>query len=223
MDAFLRKKLAEDEMWITKGEMGFSSKVVPVHQSIDARQWVLPTEQMTDILQQANSIALKACLCRSQYQRCEHPLDVCLVLNAAADELVEKGMARYISLEQATAVIQDANERGLIHLSFYEATREPTFLCTCCACCCYELQLLMKHHRRNVMVQADYIAVTDMDACTSCGLCIDRCLFKARFWKDQEFHYTPDACYGCGLCLTVCPVNATVMKQREERVETQKK
>jgi hypothetical protein len=142
MDAFLRKKLAEDEMWIIKGETGYSSKVVPVHESIATRQWVLPAEQVMDIVQQASSIALKACLCRSQYRRCDHPLDVCLVLNTAADDLVAKGMARQVSLEQATAVIQQANERGLIHLSFYESARKPAFLCTCCACCCYELQLL---------------------------------------------------------------------------------
>jgi NAD-dependent dihydropyrimidine dehydrogenase PreA subunit len=59
--------------------------------------------------------------------------------------------------------------------------------------------------------------VTNMDICTSCGICIDRCLFKARRWNGHTLRYIRDACYGCGLCVTTCPVNATVMERREKK------
>ena len=214
LDAFLKKKLEEEEQWIAEGKIAFSSKVIPVHEAIEARQWVLPTEQVVGILRHARSIALKDCLCRSHYRRCDNPLEVCLFFNEAGDDLVAKGIAHHVSFEKAVEVLRHANEKGLVHLSFHLPGQEMAILCSCCPCCCYELQLVREHNRRDLMVRSDYVAVTDMDACTHCGICIERCIFGSRMWKDEQLHNIPEACYGCGLCVTTCPVDAVVMTQK---------
>ena len=70
------------------------------------------------------------------------------------------------------------------------------------------------------MVQSDYIAVTDFDACSNCGECIERCIFGARVFKDDKMEYDADACLGCGLCVTVCSVAAISMQLRESQPKT---
>ena len=71
------------------------------------------------------------------------------------------------------------------------------------------------YHRADIIAHSDYIAVTDMAACTACGECIDRCHFGARTWDEDKMDYNPELCYGCGLCVNVCPEGATELKQKE--------
>jgi hypothetical protein len=52
------------------------SKVVPVREALDVKQWVLPTEQVVEFQRNARSFALTPCTCRSRYQHCNNPLEV---------------------------------------------------------------------------------------------------------------------------------------------------
>lgn len=202
MDDFLKERL----------EKPFSSKVVPVNESLQAQQWVIPTEQAFEILRNANSVALQNCLCRIHYSRCDKPLEVCFLLNKIAEEFIAKGMARQISLSEATEVLCKANENGLVHLSFYMPDQEIFALCSCCSCCCHDLQLMQLCDRKDIVVRSDYSAHTDISICINCGKCIERCIFGARIFEEGQMLYNPDACFGCGLCVTMCPVQATVLQ-----------
>ncbi len=101
MDDFLKERLLRYDQWLADGKISFSSKVVPVGESLQARQWVLPNEQVMNILRDAEAIALQKCICRVHYSRCDKPLEVCLTLNELAEKFVAKGSARYISLSEA--------------------------------------------------------------------------------------------------------------------------
>jgi Pyruvate/2-oxoacid:ferredoxin oxidoreductase delta subunit len=188
--------------------------VIPVGESIEAHQWVLPTEQVLEIIRNARSLALQNCVCRSHYHRCDNPWEVCLLLNDYGDKFVAQGLARHISFDKAIEVLQNANERGLIHLSLYRPDHELYALCSCCPCCCHDLQIMKLYKRNDIMVHSEYVAITDMEACIHCGQCIERCIFDARKWEDNQMVYNAELCYGCGLCVTPCPMDAIVM-QRE--------
>ncbi|MFO7657223.1 MAG: 4Fe-4S binding protein [Bacteroidales bacterium] len=51
-------------------------------------------------------------------------------------------------------------------------------------------------------------AIVDQNNCTSCGLCIDLCRYRAIDIKDNQFKINEFACEGCGLCAIACPAGA---------------
>ena len=214
-DPFLEKRLARYDRWLKTEQISFSSKVIPVSASLEANQWVLPTEQATALLGKAASVAVQPCECRTHYQRCDKPLEVCFLLNGIADKLVAKGAARHVDMAQATEIVKEANQNGLVHLGLYMPDHEMYALCSCCACCCHDLQIVKRYDRKDLMVRSEYAAATDAAVCTHCGACVERCVFDARVFDDGIMTYHTDACLGCGLCVPVCPVEATRMVPRE--------
>lgn len=218
-DPFLGKRLANYDKWIEKGEISSSSKVIPVSESFDAKQWILPTEQVSKILANASSVAVQNCECRTHYKRCDKPLEVCFLLNKIGDKFVSKGKARYVSQNEATEILKIANKNGLIHLALYMPDHEIYALCSCCSCCCHELQIVRLTKRNELMVHSEYIAFTDSETCVHCGDCVDRCIFDARSLCDDKLVYKPELCLGCGLCVTICPVDATTMILRKPNTE----
>lgn len=215
MDDFLSTRLDRYTAWLDDRKIAYSSKIVPVTASLENKQWILPTEQVLEIIASATTIALTDCVCRSHYKRCDHPVDVCLLLNQYGRKCIDKGRGREISLDEAARVLDTANRQGLVHLSLYRPDHQLYALCSCCTCCCHDLQLLLDYKQDNLVVHSDYVAQTDMDQCVHCGDCIVRCAFKARNLEDDAMVYNPDNCYGCGLCVTTCPVGATVMKRKQ--------
>ena len=214
VDSFLAKFINKYDEWLDKGQISFSSRVIPVEESFKAKQWVIPTEQVVELLRGAKSIALTNCACRTNYKRCDNPLEVCLILNEVGDQRVKAGKARHIPFVDAIDVLRNANEKGLIHLSLYMPNHELFALCSCCPCCCHDLQLVQQHGREDLMIHSEYIAITSLDDCTHCGECVDRCGFSARSIEDDIMKYDADECLGCGLCVTSCPSEATSMELR---------
>jgi uncharacterized Fe-S center protein len=213
-DAYLEERLTQYDAWLREGRIPFSSKVIPIREALDVRQWVLPTEQVIEFLRSARSFALTACTCRSHYQRCDNPLEVCFLLDDAADQAVADRTARPVSLEEATVVLCQANERGLVHLTIYEPEHRVGAVCSCCSCCCHDLQFLQIYGRSDLIAHSEYVAQTDLETCTQCGTCVERCRFGARVWQGDRLSYDAGVCYGCGLCVTVCAAGATVLTLR---------
>lgn len=215
-DPFLEKRLVKYDEWLEKGLIPYSSRVIPVSDSFDTKQWILPTDQVMEVLRKSKSIAVQHCACRAHYKRCDNPLEVCFVLNDTADKVVEKGEARHVDLIEAERILKKANQSGLVHLSLYMPDHEIFALCSCCPCCCHDLQIVKEYDRKDLMVRSGYVAVTVFEDCIHCGECIDRCVFDARVFQEGKMVYDPNLCLGCGLCVTTCPAEAVVMKERAE-------
>jgi ferredoxin len=214
-DPFLGERLVEYDEWLSKGQISFSSKVIPVLESFKAKQWVLPTEQAIEVLRNAKSVALQNCECRTHYKRCDKPVEVCFLLNEAGDKSVNEGKARHVSLTEATDVLRKVNENGLVHLTLYMPNHQIFALCSCCACCCHDLQIVKLFDRKDLMVHSEYVAVTDSEICIHCGECVERCVFGSRVFRGEQMEYHAEECLGCGLCITTCPVQATSMQPRK--------
>jgi ferredoxin len=214
MDEFLKSFSDKYDKWREEGDFEFSSKVIPVKESLVAQQWVLPSEQALEILKNARSFALADCICRTHYARCNKPREVCLLIDELSDKVVGHNKARRITFDEAAAVLKKADEHGLVHMTLHMPGRKIYALCSCCACCCHDLQLIQDYNRRDLVVRSDYIAVTDQKHCTGCGRCIERCVFGARALCDGVIEFDAKACLGCGLCVSICPEKATGMKER---------
>lgn len=128
---------------------------------------------------------------------------------------MKEGRALNISMDEAKAVLSQANARGLVHLTTYNPDHNVYALCSCCSCCCHGLQLLKSYGRKDLIARSEYIARTDPAKCTDCGKCIERCVFEVRIWDNDRMRCSPDKCYGCGLCVTFCPADAIVMERKQ--------
>ena len=198
-----------------KGQISFSSRIIPVAASLTASQQVLPTDQAMEILGRAVTVAVQPCECRTHYRRCDNPLEVCFLLNAVADKLTAAGKARHVDMTEAAEILDIANRRGLVHLSLYRPDHEIFALCSCCPCCCHDLQIVRRCDRKDLMVRSGYTAVTDAAVCMACGECVERCPFDARVLMEEIMTCRADDCLGCGLCVTVCPFTAIRLTLRE--------
>ena len=212
-DSFMEEYYSRKNGWHREGRIPFSAKVIPVNESIEAKQWVLPTEQVLKMLRNAHSIRVQKCICRSHYKRCDNPLEVCLVLNDSEGPSGEKE-GRYITFKEAKEIVRQANERGLVHCTIYNPDQYPYAICSCCSCCCHELHILTSYGRPDLVVHSEYITGTDMNSCNHCGICVERCLFGAREMEDGKMKFDRERCYGCGLCVTVCPTEANALGRR---------
>ncbi len=198
-DPFLEKRLVKYDEWLLNEQISYSSKVIPISESFDTKQWILPTDQVMEVLRKAKSIAVQNCACRTHYKRCDNPLEVCFVLNDTADKVVQKREARHVDLVAAAKILKQANQSGLVHLSLYMPDHEIFALCSCCPCCCHDLQIVKQYDRKDLMVRSGYVAVTAFEDCIHCGECIDRCAFGARIFQEEKMVYDPSLCLGCGL------------------------
>ena len=218
-DEELEERMQTYEGWIKEGKIPFSSKIIPVQQSQDYLQWVLPTQQVIEILRNSHSFALADCLCRTKHKRCDNPLEVCFYTNDVADKKVAQGAARRVDLEEAAEVLKLANAHGLVHLTIYNPEQHVYALCSCCACCCHDIGFMKKLGRPDLVAHADYVAVVDTDACVQCGACTERCVFGAQSGESGAVVFHQDKCYGCGLCVATCASNAIRMVLRAGRTQ----
>ena len=210
-DQELEKRMHMFDGWVKEGKIPSSSKITPVTAALESLQWVLPTQQVLEILRNSRSFALAKCLCRKKQKRCDNPLEVCFYTNDVADKMVTQGAARRVSLQEAVETLKLANEHGLVHLTIYNPEQHVYALCSCCECCCHDIEFMQKLGRPDLVAHADYVAVLDTDACTECGACTERCVFGARSGEPGAVMFDQDKCYGCGLCVSTCGSHATRM------------
>jgi ferredoxin-like protein FixX len=213
-DPFLEDYLTKYDRWIADGKVSHVARIIPIDASLDAKPWVMPSEQVMGILREAQSVAVWPCVCRTHYKRCDKPVDVCLVLNKPAESLVAKSLARMIDLDEAARLMRLTDEHGLVHMGLFMPDYGLCAVCSCCSCCCHELQIVQQLGRLDRLARSEYTAVTDMDTCDHCGACIDPCAFGARKILEGALAFQADACLGCGLCVPVCPSQAITMLPR---------
>ncbi len=53
--------------------------------------------------------------------------------------------------------------------------------------------------------------VVDVNLCTGCGICIEKCPFDSIVMKDGKAFIQNDTCRRCMICVKVCPENAIVL------------
>ncbi|MBU1341473.1 MAG: 4Fe-4S binding protein [Proteobacteria bacterium] len=214
MDAYLEGFINKYDNWLKGNLIAYSSKVIPIGESLDHTKHIIPSQQAVQILKDAQLITLAECICRGRYKNCDKPLEVCFVLNETGEKWIEKGLSRKVDINEAKTILKQANRAGLVHLTLYKPDHEVFALCSCCSCCCHDLQLVMKFGKAYILARSDYIAEDDPKKCIHCGKCAERCEFNARTYENMEMNYDPEHCYGCGLCITTCPENAIALNQK---------
>jgi electron transport complex protein RnfB len=194
-------------------------RTVPVNKSIDYSWPVAPYEDVREILKAKAKISVADCVCRATQglldKGCTKPVEVCFQFGSHAEYYVSKGMGRFVDLEEALAIIDRCDEAGLVPQPF--VAQEVGAMCNCCGDCCEILRSIKTHPRPAEKVLTNYYAAVDPAACSSCGICEDRCQMEAiRLGADNKAVIDRNRCIGCGLCTSTCPEKAVRLQRKSD-------
>ncbi|MCK7469149.1 MAG: 4Fe-4S binding protein [Desulfosudis oleivorans] len=124
-------------------------------------------------------------------------------------------MARYISTDEALAILKQSEAEGLvIHIL---NSQKVEAMCCCCSCCCGMLISLKLFPSPALAVKSNYVCLFDETLCTQCGICAKRCTVGALKMKKEKLEFRAERCIGCGLCVTTCPTEALKLVEKTGR------
>jgi len=197
-----------------------TSRVIPAYRAIPPEIKLEPWEDVREALKHASLIAALNCACRQQKaainQACSSSkAEVCLQFDRSAEYGIGRGSSRKVSYEEALAIVDYAEDHGLIHTVFRNAkTVQASALCNCCFDCCLGFTEF-KETGRSIgtrMAKSRYQATIDMEACNGCEICAPVCGWEAIAIQDDKALLDPEKCWGCGNCVLQCPAEAITMK-----------
>ena len=197
-------------------------RIIPIERTVVSgkQQRVLDSESVSNIIQNAEILTVTNCICRVIQRKCDKPLETCIQVNNSARYMLDRGIGRKVSKQEALDILTECEEAGLVHMTLNKSAVDH-FICNCCDCCCVALPMVIKEGL-NLCDPSRYQAMIDPELCTSCGTCLGRCNFGAIEEVKAEPEVTVmqvngDKCMGCGLCYSACPSEAIrLVEIREE-------
>jgi Na+-translocating ferredoxin:NAD+ oxidoreductase subunit B len=196
-------------------------QVIPIEREIPAKHEALTYQRVSAIVENGQSFLVNDCICKKEQEllenRCDKPMEVCLAIAPVPNVFDEAKMGRPISKEEAYAVLNKAEEAGLVHLT-WNVQNGHFFICNCCGCCCGVLRGINDLNiPASRVVNSYYYAEIDPDLCETCGACADeRCQVNAIQEGEDAYEVIKERCIGCGLCVSTCPAEAIRLVRKPE-------
>ena len=197
-------------------------KYSPANVSIDVEmQGVMPNEQMGSIVEATTKIAVAHCPCRMSAKilgrtDCHHSLEVCLKYDEMAEFVIDKGLAREISKDEAMKILADSEKEGLVHM-VDNTQGQIKHTCNCCGHYCWNVGIIRRRKiPRDMLMAVYFIRDTELDDCIGCGACADICPVDAVTMVDERPVVDNEWCIGCGVCAVSCPAEVISIKRRLE-------
>jgi ferredoxin len=216
MDAYI-PVLFNAETWRRAPQM----RTIPVNRSIDPRLPVLPHETATQLIEKKEHFVVAPCICRQERrlagQGCDRPLETCISFGDAGSYFVQAGIGRPVKRRTVLDLLETADRAGLVLQP--SNSRDPAWICCCCGCCCGVLRTVKTYSRPAELMAAAFSVQLDTDACSGCGVCVQRCQMDALSMAGNRVRLDRRRCIGCGLCVSTCPAGALklVRKPREKQ------
>ena len=199
-------------------------RTIPVQRSINMEHKVTTYDQVREIINNTEGrIAVTSCMCREGAKSRGEPckvtsrVETCMIFGDWAEHFIKLG-TREISREEALDIIRQNEEDGLV--------LQPTnyqnldFLCSCCGCCCGVLRIQKTLPNPAANWAHNFYAKVDMEMCTSCGICAEKCQVNAATIDEQNgcAMINLDRCIGCGNCVANCPSDAVQLVKVEVEI-----
>jgi formate hydrogenlyase subunit 6/NADH:ubiquinone oxidoreductase subunit I len=198
-------------------------RYIPVGKAVSADlQAVFPVQLMGEVIERARRVAAAHCPCRVSYRLagrgCDHPTEVCLKFDELADFVIERGLARELTKDEALEVIRVSEQAGLVHF-VDNAEGEIKHNCNCCGCACWNVGNIRRRKiPRDVIMATYFMRETDEAKCSGCGQCATICPVDAVRMEDAAPVTDRDWCIGCGVCATACPTAAVLLTERKDKI-----
>jgi electron transport complex protein RnfB len=190
-------------------------RVVPIGESVKADISIAPYETASGIVSRAAAWGVTECICRKQTaligRPCPHPVENCMVFSDSPGAFAGRSGVKALTREGALDLLRRSEEAGLVHS--VGNTREGTwYICNCCTCSCGILRGMAEGGMASVMAHSGFVCRVDGFLCTACGMCEERCPFKA-ITVDGSAHVEEIRCAGCGVCVAACPDKALSLER----------
>ena len=193
----------------------------------------VPMDIVKDALKHATFIAgMDRCLCRDANKCEDYPHDIaCLFFGDAGRSVVNHGLAKQLTYEEACARVDRAAEYGLPAQALWIEVEQFLWdirndqmdkfleICFCCPCCCIAMKLARNAtpRERHRFHPAGWTAVPNRTKCVGCGKCVNTphgCPVEAiSIGEDGKVVINQDICVGCGVCKTRCNFDVIEIKQ----------
>jgi ferredoxin len=198
-------------------------RTIPIEQSITPEQRIANYDEIRHVIENSEGpIGVANCLCRQSHDLMSQPCkktslrESCLYFGATGQLFLNEGWARQINNEEALEILQKAVNDGLVLQA--GNTNSPEFICTCCGCCCIILTKLQKVPRPSRIIPSNFHSEINLDLCTGCGTCVERCQTYAIKLVDNLAKVVLKRCIGCGACIPTCPEGAIHLKNKNEEM-----
>ncbi len=199
-----------------------ATKLVMVNEPVnipDLEQVIPYKRARALILRNPDHIVALDCPCRSARENPCLPLDVCLVVGEPFASFVSEhhpDNTRWITQEEAVAILKAEDERGHVHHAFFKEAMLGRFyaICNCCSCCCGAM-----HAHQNgtpMLASSGFVAQVDEDLCISCGTCETYCQFGAISYEITAM-VDEAKCMGCGVCISKCTEGVLSLRREESK------
>jgi ferredoxin len=212
-------------------------RTIPIARTVEDPRRVAPYEDVMGMLDAQDFLSVSNCACRQRKRvdpdspACEHPQEVCLHFGDLAHYLVDNGLSREITREEAKDVLKVAAEAGLVH-AISNRQKDVDTICNCCGCSCifFESYHVLKHEKSHDF--SNYRLKINPETCKACGLCMQRCPIQALTLEESPLAknkqgkaatlMNPKKCLGCGVCVYKCPTGSLILELRAEIQEPPK-
>jgi H+/Na+-translocating ferredoxin:NAD+ oxidoreductase subunit B len=181
-------------------------------------------DNMKEFVRKTNDqIQVVNCVCKQGEALLGNPckqtdnIEICIMFGSKS--YAERNQARSISKDECLAILDMAEEKGLVLQP--GNTKDPFCICLCCGCCCGVITTAKKFPDPARFFATNYFAEISEEVCIGCGICLKRCQMDALvFDKEQKVvRVDLNRCIGCGLCVTKCPTSAAILvKKKKETV-----
>lgn len=194
-------------------------RVIPVDRKIQVGNAIHTYDQVAAYIEKHEPLSVSTCFCRHEAKLidenddCGKPDDVCMQFGMGAQFVIDRGMGRKITKEEAREILEKSEQAGLVHCSANR--QEIDFICNCCGCHCMILQTALAQPKPGVSLNSGFNPVWDAELCTACETCIERCPTRAiAMGADDVPRVDLDLCVGCGVCASGCPEDAIDLVER---------
>jgi len=201
-------------------------RTIPIEKSIPTpeKYQISNYDNVRKIIENVSGqIAAANCVCRQTKDLVRESCaktdlrETCLMLSPnEAEYYIDVGIGHSITKEEALAILEKAQEAGLV-LQPVNSQR-PEAICCCCGDCCGILASVKKFPRPADFYATNYYAQVDPELCTGCQDCIDRCQLEALVMVNDVASINLDRCIGCGNCVVICESNAIQLHKKAVEV-----
>jgi electron transport complex protein RnfB len=226
----LTEDFAKDAKLYLEGEFGdemYRTKIpqlrtVPVQKSIAVPEKfsVSSYDDIRNIIENVGGqIAVINCICRQTRSAVGESCtktdlrETCMVFRGAAESVVKRGIGRSLTKDEALALLDRAQEAGLVLQP--ENTQHPSYVCCCCGDCCGILTTVKRFPHPAELYASNYYAEIDPELCTGCGMCVQLCQLDAIAIPDEVAVVDLGRCIGCGNCVACCEFDASQLRKKE--------